>query len=102
MPGHTVSESLKDETTQTLIKIEDLVKEHDVIFLLTDSRESRWLPTMMAVAYNKVRYTHDNHSMCSQSAQRPEMIFIEFSDCYKRRIGLRQLSSDASRFKSDR
>lgn len=59
MPGHTVSESLKEETTQALIKIENLVKEHDVLFLLTDSRESRWLPTMLGVAHNKVRHLNN-------------------------------------------
>lgn len=62
MPGHTVSESLKEETTQALINIENLVKEHDVIFLLTDSRESRWLPTVLGVVYNKVCLLNNNEN----------------------------------------
>lgn len=54
MPGYTVSDSLKAQTTETLKTIESLVQENDVIFLLTDSRESRWLPTMLAAANDKV------------------------------------------------
>mmetsp|Transcript_117975 Transcript_117975/g.164303 ORF Transcript_117975/g.164303 Transcript_117975/m.164303 type:complete len:91 (+) Transcript_117975:1392-1664(+) len=38
-------------------RLEDLIKEHDVIFLLLDSREARWLPTVMAQAHNKVCLT---------------------------------------------
>lgn len=33
------------------------MKSHDVIFLLLDSREARWLPTVLAVAYDKVCIT---------------------------------------------
>ena len=38
-------------------KLEDLIKEHDAIFLLTDSRESRWLPTVMSGVHNKICLT---------------------------------------------
>lgn len=54
MPGHSVGESLLEETRQNVLKLTELVSNHDVIFLLTDSRESRWLPTVLAVHFDKV------------------------------------------------
>jgi ubiquitin-like modifier-activating enzyme ATG7 len=52
MPGHpyTNDEKLKEDVE----KLSNLIKEHDVVFLLTDSRESRWLPTVMAADLNKI------------------------------------------------
>lgn len=55
MPGYTIGESFKDQTIQALNQIEELFQSHDVIYLLTDSRESRWLPTMLAATHDKVR-----------------------------------------------
>lgn len=40
-----------------MARLEELVKEHDVVFLLTDSRESRWLPTVLAGIHNKICLT---------------------------------------------
>ena len=39
------------------LDLEELIKEHDVIFLLLDSREARWLPTVQAIAHNKLVVT---------------------------------------------
>lgn len=54
MPGHNVSESLRKEVLEQFTLIESMVKEHDVLFLLTDSRESRWLPTLLGAVHGKV------------------------------------------------
>ena len=53
MPGHSV---VKDETEQTkrvVAKLEELIESHDAIFLLMDTRESRWLPTLISMSKQK-------------------------------------------------
>lgn len=55
MPGHSVGDSLLKETKKNVDAITELISNHDVIFLLMDSRESRWLPTVLAAHYGKVR-----------------------------------------------
>jgi ubiquitin-like modifier-activating enzyme ATG7 len=59
MPGHAVgnNEEAVAEVEDNSKRLSLLVQEHDVIFLLTDSRESRWLPTVLANAYNKICLT---------------------------------------------
>ena len=41
MPGHPVSSSTMSKIHQDYDKLENLIKTHDVIFLLMDTRESR-------------------------------------------------------------
>jgi len=45
------------EVLLELFRLEELIKEHDVVFLLTDSRESRWLPTVLSTLHNKICFT---------------------------------------------
>ena len=52
MAGHPIIDEQKVKGEfETLQK---LVDEHDVIFLLMDTRESRWLPTLMGKATGKI------------------------------------------------
>ncbi|KAE8375805.1 hypothetical protein BDV26DRAFT_283181 [Aspergillus bertholletiae] len=52
MAGHPVLDA--EKTRQEFELLERLINEHDVIFLLMDTRESRWLPTVMGKAAGKV------------------------------------------------
>lgn len=52
MIGHPVSEGSSMEENYNLLA--QLFDEHDVVFLLMDSRESRWLPTVMGLAHKKI------------------------------------------------
>ena len=40
-----------------MLKLEALIEEHDVVFLLLDSREARWLPTVLSGVHNKICMT---------------------------------------------
>ncbi|KAI4271245.1 MAG: hypothetical protein LQ337_006146 [Flavoplaca oasis] len=52
MAGHPImDEPAVKEEYETL---ERLIREHDAIFLLMDTRESRWLPTVMGKAAGKI------------------------------------------------
>ena len=55
MPGHPIPPSSIEQVKSDVEKLEKLFDEHDAVFLLMDSRESRWLPTVMGAAKGKVR-----------------------------------------------
>ena len=58
LPGRTlINEKAKEEYFKNLEILENQIKDCDVMFLLTDSRESRWYPTVIAKAYNKLVIT---------------------------------------------
>lgn len=49
MPTNEISRVLED-----CERLRDLIASHDVTFLLTDTRESRWLPALLCASENKV------------------------------------------------
>ena len=52
MAGHPI---MDEEVVQSDFEVlQRLIEEHDAIFLLMDTRESRWLPTVMGKAADKI------------------------------------------------
>ena len=54
MPGHSVSNERKTETLRDVDALEALITEHDVVYVLTDTRESRWLPALICADKGKL------------------------------------------------
>ncbi|XP_063267580.1 ubiquitin-like modifier-activating enzyme ATG7 isoform X1 [Prinia subflava] len=56
MPGHPVnfSEVTMAQAQRDVAKLEELIDAHDVVFLLMDTRESRWLPAVIAASKRKL------------------------------------------------
>ena len=55
MPGHPqASAKEKMSAERDAETLENLVSSHDVVYVLTDSRESRWLPTLLAAKHDKI------------------------------------------------
>lgn len=50
MPGHPLPE---DEIREATARLDALTKEHDFVWALTDSREARWLPSVLAKLHDK-------------------------------------------------
>jgi ubiquitin-like modifier-activating enzyme ATG7 len=54
LPGRTlIDQNSEEHFMKSVETIEKLISEHDIIFLLTDSRESRWFPTVISKHFNK-------------------------------------------------
>ncbi|KAG5486141.1 hypothetical protein LSCM1_07256 [Leishmania martiniquensis] len=50
MPGHRIDDTKANEALGDICRLEELIAESDVVFLLTDSREARWMPTIIAAS----------------------------------------------------
>merc|ERR1719348_1991743 len=50
MPGHPLSPLTEEAVRASFDRLSDLISSHNVVFLLMDSRESRWLPTLMTAS----------------------------------------------------
>ena len=57
MPGHPIPPASVAQAQKDVEQLEALFDAHDAVFLLMDSRESRWLPTVLGAAKGKVRQT---------------------------------------------
>jgi len=54
MAGHPVPKDKEDQVEEAFKTLETLIEECDVVFQLTDSREARWLPTLIAQVKGKL------------------------------------------------
>lgn len=54
MAGHPIMPQDEARVHQEFDLLKNLIDQHDAIFLLMDSRESRWLPTVMGKAAGKI------------------------------------------------
>ena len=54
MPGHPIPPSEIEKAKKEHDTLKELVSSHDVVFLLTDSREARWMGTVMGFEQDKI------------------------------------------------
>lgn len=57
MPGHPVTSQEENSVLEDCKHLHNLIDSHDAVFLLTDTRESRWLPTLLCANTNKITIT---------------------------------------------
>lgn len=57
MPGHPIAQVEEEGVRNAVAALEQLVERHDAVFLLTDTRESRWLPALLCAAHDKLAIT---------------------------------------------
>ncbi|XP_050004260.1 ubiquitin-like modifier-activating enzyme ATG7 isoform X2 [Alexandromys fortis] len=76
MPGHPVnfSDVTLEQARRDVEQLEQLIESHDVIFLLMDTRESRWLPAVIAASKRKSTRDRTLDQQCTVS--RPGLAVI--------------------------
>ncbi|EPS57291.1 hypothetical protein M569_17528, partial [Genlisea aurea] len=57
MPGHSIPSGEESAVVEDCRRLQDLIAAHDATFLLTDTRESRWLPSLLCANANKIAIT---------------------------------------------
>uniref|UniRef100_A0A8C7GJV6 Ubiquitin-like modifier-activating enzyme ATG7 n=1 Tax=Oncorhynchus kisutch TaxID=8019 RepID=A0A8C7GJV6_ONCKI len=74
MPGHPVnfSEATMSQARQDVEHLEKLISEHDVVFLLMDTRESRWLPTVIAAIGSESALGFDTFVVMRHGLKKPK------------------------------
>lgn len=50
MPGHPIAAGEEEGVQRDAEALEALVRRHDCVFLLMDTRESRWLPSLLCAS----------------------------------------------------
>eukprot|EP00922_Rhytidocystis_sp_ex-Travisia-forbesii_P053248 GHVS01078962.1.p1 GENE.GHVS01078962.1~~GHVS01078962.1.p1 ORF type:complete len:1001 (-),score=169.82 GHVS01078962.1:490-3492(-) len=72
MPGHARYAADQDSTSleKSLMELDSLIGSHDIVLLLTDSRESRWLPSLLVNHRNRLsaNVVPSSSSSCSSSS----------------------------------
>ena len=100
MPGHPVPPASIEQTKKDVETLEKLVDEHDVIFLLMDSRESRWLPSVLGAAKGKVSIFHEILRPLDRANMQPMIPYPELIDLspdhLERSVGIRHVPCHAT------
>lgn len=93
MPGHPIPASppsVLEQTKKDVAQLEELIESHDAVYLLMDSRESRWLPTVIARAKDKVSANSDGRLIS------PSLLRVCRIACHECRSGIRYLLGNAT------
>eukprot|EP00730_Choanoeca_flexa_P019122 TRINITY_DN9333_c0_g1_i5.p1 TRINITY_DN9333_c0_g1~~TRINITY_DN9333_c0_g1_i5.p1 ORF type:complete len:678 (+),score=139.56 TRINITY_DN9333_c0_g1_i5:2-2035(+) len=57
MAGHPVDKHREQEVFEATDQLHALIEDHDAIFLLMDTREARWLPSVISATLGKLCFT---------------------------------------------